>query len=122
MVILPIIIVEVHQFIGLCPIPLDFWFCVWNWILITVVYRNYHTIVFIVRHGFFLCGCYFYHHIVRAEFSFDLSNLLENPEHHGPRLMGCDNLTPKNIRLSNMHQTTNPLISRPFLRSPNCVR
>ena len=51
--------------------------------------------------------------LVKAGFSFDLSDHLENPEHH-PRVMGCDTLTPKDIRLSNIHQTTNPLIVRPL--------
>ena len=35
---------------------------------------------------------------------------LENPEHH-PLVMGCNTLTPKDIRLSNIQQTTNPLIT-----------
>ena len=54
-----------------------------------------------------------YDYLVKAGFSFDLSDHLENPEHH-PRVMGCDTLTPKDIRLSNIHQTTNPLIARPL--------
>ena len=48
----------------------------------------------------------------RAEFSFNfLGDHLENLEHH-PRVIGCDTLTPKDIRFCNIHQTTNPLIAR----------
>ncbi len=47
----------------------------------------------------------------RARFSLDLSDHLENPEHY-PRVMRCNTLTPKDISLSNIHQTTNPLIVR----------
>ena len=54
-----------------------------------------------------------YHYLERAGFSLDLRDHLENPEHH-PCVMGCDILTPMDIRLSNIHQTTNPLISRPL--------
>ena len=39
-----------------------------------------------------------------------LSFDLENTDHH-PRVMGCINLTTKDIRLSNIHQTTNPLLA-----------
>ena len=46
----------------------------------------------------------------RTGFSFDVSDDLLNPEHHS-RVMGCDTLTPQDIRLSNIHQTTNPLIA-----------
>ena len=42
-----------------------------------------------------------------------LSNHLENPEHH-QRVMGCNTLTPKDIGLSNIQQTTKPLIARPL--------
>ena len=56
---------------------------------------------------------YLINYLIRSGFSFDLSDHLENPEHH-PRVMGCDTLTPKDIRLSNIHQTTNPLIARPL--------
>ena len=54
-----------------------------------------------------------YHNLVRAGFYFDLSDHLENLEDH-PRVMGCDTLTPKDIKLSNIYQTTNPLIARPL--------
>ena len=56
---------------------------------------------------------YYYHYLVRAGFSFELSDHLENPEHH-PREMGCNTLTPKDIRLSNIHQTTNSLMAWPL--------
>ena len=56
---------------------------------------------------------FYYHYLVRAGFSFDLSDHIDNLEHH-TRVMGCDTLTPKDIRLSNIHQTTNPLIVRPL--------
>ncbi len=36
----------------------------------------------------------------------DLIDHIENTEHHHPRVMGCDALTPKDIRLSNIHQTS----------------
>ena len=36
---------------------------------------------------------------------------LENQEHN-PLVMGCDTLKPKDIRSSNIQQTTNPLIAR----------
>ena len=55
-------------------------------------------------------GLIAYHYLVRAGF-FDLSDHLENPEHH-PHVMECDTLTPKDIRLSGIQQTTNPLIER----------
>ena len=42
-----------------------------------------------------------------------LSGHLENPEHHS-LVMSCDTPTPKDIRLSNFQQTTNPLIARPL--------
>ena len=41
------------------------------------------------------------------------SDHLENQE-HDRLLIGCDTLTPKDIRLSKIQQTTNPLIARPL--------
>ena len=50
-----------------------------------------------------------------------LSDQLENPEHH-PRVMGWDTLTPKDIKFSNIHKTTNPLIVQPLSeKSANCA-
>ena len=50
--------------------------------------------------------------LVKVGFSFGLSKHHEKPEHH-PRVMGCDTLTPKDIRLRNIQQTTNPLSGSP---------
>ena len=58
-------------------------------------------------------GHYHYHYLIRQGFSFNLSDYLENPEHH-PHVMGCDTLTPKDIRLSNIFQIINPLIEQPL--------
>ena len=71
-------------------------------------------------------NCYFqyidyhYHYLIGAGFPFNLRDHLEKIEHH-PHVMGCDTLTLKNIRLSNIHQTTNTLIARRCLRIPNCA-
>ena len=71
-------------------------------------------------------NCYFqyidyhYHYHIGAGFPFNLRDHLEKIEHH-PHVMGCDTLTLKNVRLSNIHQTTNTLIARRCLRIPNCA-
>ena len=43
-----------------------------------------------------------------------LSDYLENTEHH-PLVMGYDTLTPKDIRLSNIQQTTRHFIAYPLI-------
>ena len=48
-----------------------------------------------------------YENIVRAGFSFESSDHLEKPENY-PLVSGCDTLTPKQKRFSNIQQTTNP--------------
>ena len=44
-----------------------------------------------------------------------LSDYLENLEHH-PLVIRCDTLTPKDVRLSNIIETTNPFIARPLCK------
>ena len=53
-----------------------------------------------------------------AIFTFDLLDHLEKPDHQPP-VMEFDTLTPKDIRLSNIQQTTNPFIAQPLSGSLN---
>ena len=53
--------------------------------------------------------------------SSSISSAHLNKPKHPLCVMGCDTLTPIDMRLSNIQQTTNPFIARPLSGSPNCA-